>query len=166
MRHHGEPAASAPPPSPQPGTASDKAARPPGGSDWKTLSRLLPYLWQYKWRVVIALSLMVGAKLANVSVPLLLKELVDAMSLKPGDAQVVLVVPVALLVAYGALRLLTSAFTELPVLFRHAEAAARLPPHHRDPFDRMLIAQARVEGLVVITRDSSFTRYDLKLIGA
>jgi ATP-binding cassette subfamily B protein len=73
----------------------------------------LPYLWQYKWRVVIALSLMVGAKLANVSVPLLLKELVDAMSLKPGDAQVVLVVPVALLVAYGALRLLTSAFTEL-----------------------------------------------------
>ena len=113
MRHHGEPVASAPPHSPQPGTASDKAARPPGGSDWKTLSRLLPYLWQYKWRVVIALSLMVGAKLANVSVPLLLKELVDAMSLKPGDAQVVLVVPVALLVAYGALRLLTSAFTEL-----------------------------------------------------
>ena len=73
----------------------------------------MPYLWQYKWRVVIALSLMVCAKLANVSVPLLLKELVDAMNLKPGDAQAVLVVPVALLVAYGALRLLTSAFTEL-----------------------------------------------------
>jgi ATP-binding cassette subfamily B protein len=70
-------------------------------------------LWQYKWRVVIALSLMVGAKLANVSVPLLLKELVDAMNIKPGDAQAVLVVPVALLVGYGALRLLTSAFTEL-----------------------------------------------------
>jgi ATP-binding cassette subfamily B protein len=85
----------------------------PAGGDWKTLSRLLPYLWQYKWRVVIALSLMVGAKLANVSVPLLLKELVDAMNIKPGDAQAVLVVPVALLVGYGALRLLTSAFTEL-----------------------------------------------------
>jgi ATP-binding cassette subfamily B protein len=56
---------------------------------------------------------MVCAKLANVSVPLLLKELVDAMSLKPGDLQAVLVVPVALLVGYGALRLLTSAFTEL-----------------------------------------------------
>jgi ATP-binding cassette subfamily B protein len=55
----------------------------------------------------------VCAKLANVSVPLLLKELVDAMSLKPGDTQAVLVVPVALLVGYGALRLLTSAFTEL-----------------------------------------------------
>ena len=113
MRHHGEPAASASPHSPLPGQAPGKAAQPPAGSDWKTLSRLLPYLWQYKWRVVIALSLMVCAKLANVSVPLLLKELVDAMSLKPGDAQAVLVVPVALLVAYGALRLLTSAFTEL-----------------------------------------------------
>ncbi|WP_396437500.1 ABCB family ABC transporter ATP-binding protein/permease [Limnohabitans sp.] len=113
MRQHGEPAASASPHSPQPGTASDKAAQPPAGNDWKTLSRLLPYLWQYKWRVVIALSLMVCAKLANVSVPLLLKELVDAMSLKPGDPQAVLVVPVALLVGYGALRLLTSAFTEL-----------------------------------------------------
>ena len=113
MRHHGEPAASASPHSPQPGRASDKVAQLPAGSDWKTLSRLLPYLWQYKWRVLIALSLMVCAKLANVSVPLLLKELVDAMSLKPGDPQVVLVVPVALLVGYGALRLMTSAFTEL-----------------------------------------------------
>ncbi|WP_309672624.1 type II toxin-antitoxin system VapC family toxin [Gemmatimonas sp.] len=59
-----------------------------------------------------------------------------------------------------------SAFTELPVLFRHAEAAARLPSHHRDPFDRMLIAQAQVEGLVVISRDQSFARYDLTLIPA
>ena len=57
-----------------------------------------------------------------------------------------------------------SAFTELPVLLRHAEAAARLPAHHRDPFDRMLIAQAQVEHLVVITRDEAFTLYDLKLI--
>jgi ATP-binding cassette, subfamily B, heavy metal transporter len=113
MRHHGEPAASASPHSPPPGVASNKAAQTPAGSDWKTLSRLLPYLWQYKWRVVIALSLMVCAKLANVSVPLLLKELVDAMSLKPSDPQAVLVVPVALLLGYGALRLLTSAFTEL-----------------------------------------------------
>jgi ATP-binding cassette subfamily B protein len=104
MRHHGEPAAPATPAT---------HAQPKSGGDWQTLSRLLPYLWQYKWRVVIALGLMVGAKLANVSVPLLLKELVDAMSLKPGDPQAVLVVPVALLVGYGALRLLTSAFTEL-----------------------------------------------------
>ena len=113
MRHHGETAASASPHSPNPAAKRGQATQPPAGGDWKTLSRLLPYLWQYKWRVVIALSLMVAAKLANVSVPLLLKELVDAMSLKPGNPQAVLVVPVALLVGYGALRLLTSAFTEL-----------------------------------------------------
>jgi ATP-binding cassette subfamily B protein len=111
MRHHGETAAPASPHAS--GAKPGAATQTPPGNDWKTLSRLLPYLWQYKWRVVIALSLMVCAKLANVSVPLLLKELVDAMNLKPGDAQAVLVVPVALLVAYGALRLLTSAFTEL-----------------------------------------------------
>ena len=117
MRHQGETPASA---SAAPAAAQNSAASAttggsaaPSGGDWNTLSRLLPYLWQYKWRVVIALSLMVAAKLANVSVPLLLKELVDAMSLKPSDPQAVLVVPVALLVGYGALRLLTSAFTEL-----------------------------------------------------
>ncbi|WP_291913659.1 ABC transporter ATP-binding protein/permease [Limnohabitans sp.] len=111
MRHHGETAAPASPHAP--GAKPGAATQAPPGNDWKTLSRLLPYLLQYKWRVVIALSLMVCAKLANVSVPLLLKELVDAMSLKPGDPQAVLVVPVALLVGYGALRLMTSAFTEL-----------------------------------------------------
>ena len=109
MRQHGETAASASSSTTPSGLTAPAAA----GGDWQTLSRLLPYLWQYKWRVVIALALMMGAKLANVSVPLLLKELVDAMSLKPGDPQSVLVVPVALLVGYGALRLLTSAFTEL-----------------------------------------------------
>jgi ATP-binding cassette subfamily B protein len=112
MRQHGETAPS-PSSSLPPGKPSAQAEKPPAGRDWQTLSRLLPYLWQYKWRVVMALSLMVGAKLANVSVPLLLKELVDAMSLKPSDPQAVLVVPVALLLGYGALRLLTSAFTEL-----------------------------------------------------
>lgn len=113
MRHHGETAAPSASTTPPSGTPSGQVPKPPPGGDWKTLSRLLPYLWQYKWRVVIALSLMVGAKLANVSVPLLLKELVDAMSLQPGDPKAVLVVPVSLLVGYGALRLLTSAFTEL-----------------------------------------------------
>ncbi|WP_353238861.1 ABC transporter ATP-binding protein/permease [Limnohabitans sp.] len=111
MRHNGETAATA---SPHASGAKPGAATPtPPGNDWKTLSRLLPYLWQYKWRVLIALTLMVCAKLANVSVPLLLKELVDAMSLKPSDPQALLAVPVALLLGYGALRLLTSAFTEL-----------------------------------------------------
>ncbi|MBL0728045.1 ABC transporter ATP-binding protein/permease [Piscinibacter sp. HJYY11] len=96
-------------------------------SDWATLRKLLPYLWQYRWRVALALAFMVGAKLANVGVPLLLKELVDSMSLKPGDAGALLVVPVGLLIAYGALRLSTSLFTELRelVFAKATEGTAR-----------------------------------------
>jgi ATP-binding cassette subfamily B protein len=103
------------------------AAPAPQRSDWATLQRLFPYLWQYKWRVIAALSFMVGAKVANVGVPLLLKNLVDAMSFKPGDVQAVLVVPIALLVAYGLLRLSTSLFTELRelVFAKATEGAAR-----------------------------------------
>ena len=82
-------------------------------SDWGTLAKLLPYLWQYRWRVGVALVFLVAAKVANVGVPLLLKTLVDAMAFKPGDAKALLVVPVGLVVAYGALRLSTSLFTEL-----------------------------------------------------
>jgi ABC-type transport system involved in Fe-S cluster assembly fused permease/ATPase subunit len=88
---------------------------PPAGprSDWGTLKKLLPYVWQWRWRVLIALSCLVAAKLANVGVPLVLKQLVDALDLKPGDPRSALVVPVALLIAYGALRLAVTAFTEL-----------------------------------------------------
>lgn len=81
--------------------------------DWSALKRLLPYLWQYKWRVAAALLFMVGAKLANVGVPVLLKHLVDALDIRPGQAQAVLAVPVALLLAYGLLRFSTTLFTEL-----------------------------------------------------
>ena len=88
------------------------AAAPAARSDWTTLRKLLPYVWQWRWRVLIALSFLVAAKLANVGVPLVLKKLVDALSLKPGDPRAVLVVPVALLLAYGALRLSITAFTE------------------------------------------------------
>jgi ATP-binding cassette subfamily B protein len=91
------------------------------------LGRLLPYLWTYKWRVVAALAFMVAAKVANVGVPLLLKNLVDAMSLKPGDPKAVLVVPIGLLLAYGLLRLSTSLFTELRELIfsKATQGAAR-----------------------------------------
>ena len=82
-------------------------------SDWRTLARLLPYLWQYKWRVLAALLFVVGAKVANVGVPVLLKNLIDSMTIKPGDPAALLVVPAGLLLAYGALRLMTSLFTEL-----------------------------------------------------
>ena len=70
-------------------------------SDLATLRKLLPYLWQWRWRVLIALGFLVAAKLANIGVPLVLKQLVDALDLKPGDPRTALAVPVALLVAYG-----------------------------------------------------------------
>ncbi len=96
-------------------------------SDWLTLRKLLPYLWQYRWRVGVALAFMVAAKAANVSVPVLLKHLVDSLSIKPGDAAALLVVPVGLLVAYAGLRLCTSLFTELRELIfaKATEGAAR-----------------------------------------
>ncbi|MES1162336.1 MAG: metal ABC transporter permease, partial [Rhizobacter sp.] len=96
--------------------ASQPPAAAPAGtrrSDWATLGRLLPYVWRWRWRVLVALAFLVGAKVANIGVPLVLKQLVDALTLKPGDPAAVLAVPVALLVAYGALRLSITAFTEL-----------------------------------------------------
>ncbi len=110
-----------------PTPAAGPAGAAPRRSDWATLRRLLPYLWVYKWRVVAALAFMVAAKVANVGVPVLLKELVDAMTIPPGSAQALLVVPVALLLAYGALRLSTSLFTELRelVFAKATEGATR-----------------------------------------
>ncbi len=105
--------------------ASENAAG--SRSDWATLARLLPYLWRYRWRVAIALGFLVAAKVANVGVPLLLKELVDSLAIKPGSAAALLVVPVGLIVAYGALRLSTSLFTELRELIfaKATEGTAR-----------------------------------------
>jgi ATP-binding cassette subfamily B protein len=97
-------------------------------SDWATLQRLFPYLWQYKWRVMLALAFMVGAKLANVGVPLLLKQLVDTMNPKAGiGMQALMVVPLGLLLAYGLLRLSTTLFAELRELIfaKATEGASR-----------------------------------------
>lgn len=59
-----------------------------------------------------------------------------------------------------------SGFEELPVRLAHAEAVLALPWHHRDPFDRMLVAQALAEGLTVVTRDPMFRRYGLRVLKA
>ena len=59
-----------------------------------------------------------------------------------------------------------SGFTELPVSFAHAERIGQLPNHHRDPFDRLLIAQALEEGLTVVTRDPAFVGYGVPVIPA
>ncbi len=55
-------------------------------------------------------------------------------------------------------------FTHLPLTFHHAEQAGRLPMHHRDPFDRFLIAQARIEGLLLVTRDGHIRQYDVAIM--
>ena len=103
MRGHGRRSFDSFAPAPQAGAQSD----------WRALARLLPYLWQYKWRVAAALALVLGAKVANVGVPVLLKELVDAMTIPPGSPAALLVVPAGLLLAYGLLRLTTTVCTEL-----------------------------------------------------
>ncbi len=94
--------------------APRKAAR----SEWATLKGLLPYLWEFRWRVGLALVFLVAAKAANVGVPIVLKGIVDALTGESGGAGVgagtaALAVPVALVVGYGLLRLSTTAFTEL-----------------------------------------------------
>ena len=57
-----------------------------------------------------------------------------------------------------------SGFEKLPISFPHAEAAAQLPPHHADPFDRMLVAQARAEGLTLVTHDRRLAKYDVEIL--
>jgi ATP-binding cassette subfamily B protein len=94
---------SAPPPT------DPKAKR----NDWATLATLLPYLWVYKWRVLAALVCLIGAKMANVGVPLVLKRLIDSLTIDPSHPHALLVLPLGALLAYGALRLSTTLFTEL-----------------------------------------------------
>ncbi len=99
MRRHSAPSEPVPP-------ASNR-------SDWSTLKTLIPYLWTYKWRVGLALAFLIAAKMANVGVPLVLKRLIDSLTITPGSTQAMLVLPLGILIAYGALRLSTTLFTEL-----------------------------------------------------
>ena len=106
----------------------DHALRPTGAptkrrNDWQTIGTLLPYLWEFKWRVSAALTFLTLAKLANVGVPLVMKEIVDSLD----PRQAVLLLPVVLLVMYGLLRLSTVVFAELRdiVFVRVAKRAIR-----------------------------------------
>lgn len=96
-----------------PASSSEPPANQSTRNDWATLKTLLPYLWTYKWRVLLALIFLIGAKVANIGVPLVLKELIDHLTIAPGSAQAMLVLPIGILVAYGLLRLCTTLFTEL-----------------------------------------------------
>ncbi|MDO8347474.1 MAG: ABC transporter ATP-binding protein/permease [Rugosibacter sp.] len=87
------------------------APAPSSRHDWHTIKTLLPYLWAWKGRVTFALACLLLAKLANIAVPLVFKDIIDAFTL-PRE-QAFLLVPLGLLAAYGALRFSTALFTEL-----------------------------------------------------
>jgi ATP-binding cassette subfamily B protein len=82
---------------------------PKNRKDWNTIKTLIPYLWEFRGRVALALTLLIFAKVANVAVPLVLKGIVDSLSLK--DA--LLALPIALLAGYGLLRFSATLFGEL-----------------------------------------------------
>jgi ATP-binding cassette subfamily B protein len=82
---------------------------PNNRNDWKTIRTLLPYLWEFKGRVVLAILLLLAAKVANVAVPLVLKDIVDALD----QPRAMLALPVFLLLAYGVLRFMSTLFGEL-----------------------------------------------------
>ena len=85
----------------------------PQRGDWRVIRDLLPYLLEYRFRVILALSCLVAAKFANLGIPILMKELIDSLDIKPTFPQALLVVPVGIIVAYGLLRISASLFTEL-----------------------------------------------------
>ena len=97
------------PTEPAPATDPKAAVR----SDWTVIKTLFPYLWVYKWRVMGAMACLIGAKVANVGVPMVLKNLIDQLTVDPASPQALLVLPLGALVAYGLLRLSTTVFTEL-----------------------------------------------------
>ena len=102
---------------------AEPAATPRARNEWRVVPTLLPFLWEYKGRVAIALIFLVTAKLANVGVPLLMKAIVDDLT----PTQQVLAVPFLLLVAYGCLRFANTMFAELRdmVFVRVAQRAVR-----------------------------------------
>ena len=106
-----------------PDSATPKPVPVPVMGDAGVLAKLWPYLWEYRWRVFLALLFLVTAKLANITVPIVMKQIVDGLS---GPKQL-LAVPIALLVSYGALRLSSTLFNELRdiVFARVAQRAMR-----------------------------------------
>ena len=87
----------------------DSAPTQPAPTDLRSIGRLFPYLWEFRGRVLLALALLIGAKMAAVTVPLVLKEIIDALD----KSQASLVLPLALIIAYGLLRFASTTFTDL-----------------------------------------------------
>src|SRR3990172_227397 len=92
-----------------PAPPGERAAPKGARSEWRALAPLLPYLWEFRGRVMLAFAFLVGAKLANVGVPLIMKEIVDLLSVD----KALVAAPLVLLLGYGLLRMSTTLFTEL-----------------------------------------------------
>jgi ATP-binding cassette subfamily B protein len=92
-----------------PAVHSHTAPPPPGDPSLRSLGRLFPYLWEFRARVLLALALLIGAKLASVAVPLVLKEIIDALDQPRPE----LVLPLALILGYGVLRFASTTFADL-----------------------------------------------------
>ena len=82
-------------------------------SDWRVIRDLLPYLLEYRLRVLLALLCLVAAKVANLGIPILMKRLIDTLNIKVDSGEALLAIPAALIVAYGLLRISASLFNEL-----------------------------------------------------
>ena len=93
--------------------SAPSTSRPRGLGDWGTVKTLLPYLSVYPWRVLLALTCLIFAKVANIGIPVVLKHLIDDLALPADDPKRYLVFPLAMVLAYGLLRLSASIFTEL-----------------------------------------------------
>lgn len=85
----------------------------PQRGDWRVIRDLLPYLLEYRFRVVLALTCLIAAKFANLGIPILMKDLIDALDIKASTPQALLVVPIGIIISYGLLRISASLFTEL-----------------------------------------------------
>ena len=88
-------------------------SKTPQRGDWRVIRDLLPYLLEYRFRVIIALSCLIAAKVVNLGIPIVMKELIDALDIKAGSPQTLLVVPLGIIFAYGLLRISASLFAEL-----------------------------------------------------
>ena len=85
----------------------------PQRGDWRVIRDLLPYLMEYRFRVILALSCLIAAKFANLGIPILMKDLIDSLNVKADSPQALMVVPLGIIVAYGLLRISASLFAEL-----------------------------------------------------
>ncbi len=122
---------------------ADATPAAPRTSSWATLKKLVPYVWEWRWRVATALLFLLGGKLANIGVPLVLKNLVDALTPRPSDPLAVIVVPVALLVGYGALRLSITLFTEMREFLFYPVAARVARRVSLEAFEHLLALSLR-----------------------